>query len=36
MKLATRAKARALKVGMGHFDNETVKRRVKLFEAFED
>ena len=36
VKLSTRAKARALTVGIEHFDNSTVERWVKLFEAFED
>ena len=36
VKLSTRAKTRALAVGIEHFDNSTVEHWVKLFEAFED
>ena len=35
VELSTRAKKRALAVGIGHFDNETVETWVKLFKAFE-
>ena len=36
VKLATRAKTRALTVGIEHFDNSTVEHWVKLFKTFED
>ena len=36
VELSTRAKKRALTVGIGYFDNGTVERWITLFKAFED
>ena len=36
VNLSTRAKTRALTVGIKHFDNDTVEHWVELFKAFED